>query len=99
MPEYLHKCHSCGHEWEETYSIKADPPKICPECKAESVQRLINGYGGGRMELTGDELKANLKQDVAKLKKEIYSKEKNYSNFIGEDRYQNIQSNLDKRRR
>lgn len=51
MPSYDHSCSHCKYEWEENYSIKEDPPKICPKCKSESVKRLISS--GGTFVLAG----------------------------------------------
>jgi putative FmdB family regulatory protein len=41
MPTYGYRCESCGHEFEEFQSIKADPIKVCPQCKRPKVRRLI----------------------------------------------------------
>ena len=56
MPTYEHKCNSCGHEWEEIYSMNDPVPTVCPECKTEGqVQRLISMPAGVRVELEGRE--------------------------------------------
>jgi len=91
MPTYEHKCQNvdCGYEWEDEYSIKSDPPKICPECKEETAMRIISGGAGkGIVVLAGHELSAKLKEDTIKLKKELSTNENTYANFVGEDRYQ-----------
>ncbi len=41
MPTYAYRCESCGHEFEEFQSIKAEPIKICPQCSRPKVRRLI----------------------------------------------------------
>lgn len=46
MPTYEYECEKCGHEFERFQSMKDDPIKNCPECKAKKVRRLI-GSGGG----------------------------------------------------
>jgi len=99
MPTYEHRCDTCKHEWEDEYSIKADPPKICPECKAETVVRLISLGGKGVVELGGNELVEKLKSDAKALQREAKKDEKVYANLLGEDRYQNMQSQMDQRRR
>jgi len=101
MPEYEHICENekCQHAWNDTYSIKADPPKICPKCNMETAKRLISGGGHGKMILNDDEWKASLKDETRKLEKDIYSDSKKYANFIGEDRYHSIQSQMDKNRK
>ena len=98
--EYEHICtdETCRFEWTDEYSIKDDPPKICPKCGKETAMRLISGGSGkGIVELTGHELEVKTKEDIAKLKSEIYSSEKKYANFIGEERYHNLQKGLDRK--
>ena len=92
MPTYLHICNAehCNHEWEEFYSMKDDPPTICPKCKIEGkVQRLISGGSGrGIVELTGNELKAKVKQDAAEYKNRAMKDQNLRANLVGEDSYQ-----------
>lgn len=102
MPEYEHICtaENCKHEWNDTYSIKLDPPKVCPKCLQETAQRVISGGSGkGIVELTGHELASKMKEDVVKLKKDMNSSEKVYSNMLGEAKYQEMQQSLDKGKR
>lgn len=99
MPTYEHICETCKYEWEDNYSIKTDPPKICPECGAETAKRLISLGGKGVVELTGQELVNKLKSDAKKLKGEAASNEKVYANLLGEDRYQSLQTKMDQNKR
>jgi putative FmdB family regulatory protein len=46
MPTYDYVCGNCGHKWELFQSIKAEPIKVCPECKKKKAQRVI-GPGAG----------------------------------------------------
>lgn len=46
MPTYDYKCKECSHEFEAFQSMSADVLTECPECKEESLQRLI-GTGAG----------------------------------------------------
>jgi putative FmdB family regulatory protein len=46
MPTYDYQCSQCGHEFEEFQSITAPPLRKCPQCKKNSIKRLI-GCGGG----------------------------------------------------
>ena len=46
MPTYDYVCDQCGYEFELFHSMKDEPVKICPECNAAKVRRLI-GTGGG----------------------------------------------------
>jgi len=59
MPVYEHICENenCNYEWEDTYSIKAPVPNICPNCKViGKVKRLISMPSGVVVELTGRDL-------------------------------------------
>lgn len=42
MPIYEYRCKSCGHEFELLQKISDDPVTGCPECKNETVQKLIS---------------------------------------------------------
>lgn len=99
MPSYEHICTDieCAHEWEDMYSIKAEPPKVCPKCNKETAQRVISGGDNRRgvVELTGHELVAKTKEDIQKLKKDMHGSEKIYSNMIGDSKYETIQKRID----
>lgn len=45
MPTYEYECKSCGHRFEKSQSITAEPLKICPKCK-KKVKRLISSGAG-----------------------------------------------------
>ncbi len=45
MPTYEYQCDSCDHRFEQFQSMKAEPVKICPKCRA-SVRRLISSGAG-----------------------------------------------------
>lgn len=94
---YYHLCKSCNHEWEESYSIKEDPPKICPQCKVEGlVQRLITGAPAVKMILSASEFKQSLKESKHKIQKEIGKNENFKANLAGEDKYQSFKSENDR---
>lgn len=101
MPYYEHQCQDpdCGHEWEDEYSIHDDPPKICPKCGKETAKRMISLGGKGIVELTGQELVSKLKDDAKKIAKEAKKDEKLYANLLGEGRYHNLQTQMDRRKR
>jgi putative FmdB family regulatory protein len=46
MPTYDYVCRQCGHEFEQSQSITAQPLRTCPACGKRALQRLI-GAGGG----------------------------------------------------
>lgn len=99
MPDYLHECTNveCKHEWEDFYSIKQDPPKVCPKCGLETAKRLISLCGKGVVELTGQDLVDHIKADAQKIKKEASKDANKYASLIGEDRYHQLQTQLDRR--
>jgi putative FmdB family regulatory protein len=102
MPTYEHCCtnEACKHEWEDEYSIKQDPPKICPKCQQETAQRLISGGSGkGNVELYGQELIDKLKGDAKTLQKDAARNEKVYANLLGDDKYHALQTKMDQRKR
>lgn len=100
MPTYEHKCTDCNHEWEDEYSIKQDPPKTCPKCLKDTAQRLISGGSGkGTVELYGQDLVDKIKSDTQKLKSDMHKSDKVYANMLGEDKYQSMQTQMDRQKR
>lgn len=84
MPTYEHECKACKHQWEETYSIHAAVPTVCPECKIDGqVQRLISGGGGVKVELHGKELVQQLWKEGKQLAKEARKNETLAANLYG----------------
>jgi putative FmdB family regulatory protein len=74
---YEHKCYDCGHEWEESYSIHADPPTTCPSCQKEGhVRRLITGAPAVKVKLGHKEKKAQLRQEAKEMKHKYNTDEK-----------------------
>lgn len=99
MPCYLHQCTSCEHEWEDTYSVSQDPPKVCPECQAESAKRIISDGISGKMIMSTSEFKASLKEEKKKIKKQFNKDERLKANLMGESNYHNMtteQQRIDK---
>lgn len=101
MPEYEHICtnESCKHEWEDTYSIKVDPPKECPKCHEQTAKRIISLGGKGVVELTGQDLVDKVKADAKAISQNAAQKEKVYANLLGEDKYHKMQTAMDRRKR
>lgn len=46
MPTYSYECQSCHHVFDTFQYMSEDPLKDCPECKKDSLKRLI-GPGAG----------------------------------------------------
>jgi putative FmdB family regulatory protein len=101
MPTYEHQCQNpeCKYEWEEDYSIKDDPPELCPHCHQKTVKRLISLGGKGVVELYGQDLVDKSKADTAQLQKEAAANENVYANLLGEDKYHDLQTRMDRRPR
>lgn len=98
MPTYEHACQECQYEWEEEYSIKKDPPTTCPQCHKETVKRLVSGGSGkGSVELYGQELIEKCKSDAKKIKHEASKDANKYANLLGEARYHDLQTRMDRR--
>jgi putative FmdB family regulatory protein len=100
MPTYEHICmnEECQYEWEDEYSIKDDPPQLCPKCGKNTAKRLISGGSGkGKVELYGRELSEKLKDDTQKLKKELATNETLRANFYGETKYNSNISHNEKK--
>lgn len=102
MPTYLYECSVHG-EFEEYHSI-SKTLDMCPKCEAEGLEpkqlkKLINCLSVGVVELQGQELVDKLKGDAKKLKSEAAKNEKVYANLLGEDKYQALQTKMDKQKR
>jgi putative FmdB family regulatory protein len=99
MALYEHVCidPTCKHEWEDEYSIKDDPPELCPKCGQKTAKRLISLGGKGVVELTGQDYVDKIKSDTKQLKKDMHKSEKVYASMLGEDKYQKLQTQMDRR--
>lgn len=101
MPTYEYECPTHG-EFEETHSIHTKL-EHCPQCKEagteQTVKRLISLGGKGVVELSGQELINKIKGDVTQLKKDAAKSDKVYANLLGESKYHDLQTRLDRRNR
>lgn len=102
MPTYLYECPTHG-EFEEYHSM-SNMLELCPKCKEAGVEpqklkQLINCLSKGTVELYGDELISKLKGDAQKLKGDAAKSEKVYANLLGDDKYQALQTKMDKNKR
>lgn len=41
MPTYDYECQKCGHTFEAFQSMKDKPLRVCPQCSARRLRRLI----------------------------------------------------------
>jgi len=41
MPTYDYKCEGCDHRFEHFQTMSSDTLKTCPECKEDTLRRLI----------------------------------------------------------
>ena len=101
MPDYEHQCQNeeCKYEWEASYSIKVDPPKICPKCGKETAKRVISLGARGVVELTGQDLVDHVKSDAKRIQREASKDTNKYASLLGEDRYHQLQTQLDRRKK
>lgn len=102
--EYKHKVEICNHEWEEWKSITKCMPTSedkCPKCgQAGDIELQVSGGSGkGVVELTGRDYINKVKADAKDFKREVYSNENTYANVLGNDKYQQLQTQMDKRKR
>lgn len=85
---YEHKCYDCQYEWEEYYSIHADPPTTCPSCKKEGhVKRLISGAPAVRVRLGRMEKKEQIARESKDIERRFQTDEKFRANMVGEEKY------------
>lgn len=102
MPTYLYECPIHG-EFEEEHSILIKL-EFCPKCKEEGninmkIERLINCTSKGVVELYGQELVSKLKNDAKQIQKDAAKNEHIYSNLLGEKKYQDLQTKIDRQKR
>ena len=45
MPIYEYECDACGHRMEAIQRISDSPLTQCPECKAETLRKLVSAAG------------------------------------------------------
>jgi putative FmdB family regulatory protein len=87
MPLYDYRCKKCGYTFEVLHKIAESGPSECPKCNHAEVGKIISAVHG-KVELSGHELKAKIKEDAKKLKMESMTNEKVRANLVGEDKYQ-----------
>ena len=100
MPIYDYECPTHG-VFEESHSINTKLT-YCPQCKEsgteQEVKRLISLGGKGVVELYGQDLVDKVKADAKALERDAAKSEKLYSNLVGESRYENLQTRIDRRK-
>ena len=47
MPTYEYECQQCGHRFEESQSITAEPLQTCTEAECKGPVKRLIGMGGG----------------------------------------------------
>jgi putative FmdB family regulatory protein len=99
--EFEHRAAECGHIWEDWMSIVAPDPETCPKCggSGEIIRLISGGSGKGSVTLTGDDLVNKVKADAKQLQKDASQSDKLYANLLGEDKYHQLQTKMDRQRR
>lgn len=94
MPTYPYICQhpDCVGEFEDFHSITIKL-ETCPHCKEagredQPVKRLIaGGSGRGVVELTGQDLTAQIKADTEKMKQRAKVDQNYLANLVGESKF------------
>jgi len=72
MPIYEYACKQCGHKFDALQKMSDDPLRVCPECEAPELRKLVSApnfrlKGGGWYETDfKTDNKRNLVDGVAK---------------------------------
>jgi hypothetical protein len=103
MSTFLYECQEKHGEFEREHSVHIKL-EFCPLCEEDGnanvpIKRLINCSSKGKVELYGQDLVDKSKADTAAYKREVYANENTYANVIGPDKYQQIQTRMDKQKR
>jgi putative FmdB family regulatory protein len=53
MPTYDYACKECGHEFEAKQRMSEDALKQCPECKQDSLKKVIKSTSGFQLKGSG----------------------------------------------
>lgn len=100
MPIYEYECLKHGI-FEEIHGID-EKLELCPMCLEEGVEqkieKIISLCGKGVVELYGQELVNKLKSDAKQIQKDAAKDEKKYASLLGENKYQKLQTKMDKRK-
>ena len=88
MPFYDHLCSACGHEWEDFYGARKDPPTVCPSCGVEGqTKRLISDRISVRCPLQGRDLVEQINKEKKQIARDVERNEELKANIAGESSY------------
>jgi len=100
MPIYEYECPKHG-VFEEIHGMD-EKLEFCPTCLEEGeeqkIEKVISLCGKGVVELYGHELVSKLKSDAKQIQKDASKDEKKYASLLGESKYQELQTKMDKRK-
>lgn len=102
MSTFLYSCEIFG-EFEREHSVHTIL-EICPLCEEKQLEahkpkRLINCTSVGKVVLSGNDLTAKIKSDTQQLKRDMHKDERLYSNLVGNDKYEVLQTAIDKNKK
>lgn len=103
MPTYLYICEVSNEEFEEFHSM-SEQIEECPICKEKGLpdhkpKRLINCVSKGVVQVYGQELIDKCKTDAKRIEKDASKNEYQYASILGEQKYQDLQTKLDRKKR
>lgn len=99
MASYDYLCETHG-ETELTHSMFDETPKNCPVClevgDERPMKRLISYATPGKVELTGQDMKAKIKADAQQLKRDAASNPNILANLVGDGKFEQKTRQYDK---
>ena len=97
MPLYDYGCKNedCKFVFESLHKIADTGPSECPACGCKDVKKFISVVHG-KVELTGNELKAQIKADALKLTQDSRKSTNTLANLVGENKFHENQLLQDK---
>lgn len=97
MPVFDYSCQKCDIEFEDI--CRYDEIPECPDCHTtEQVSKLLSAPMGVVV-LSGQELKASIKQAARNIERKAMTDDNLASNLIGEPRYEDNAKKIDKIKR
>lgn len=88
MPTYDFQCQACQNEFEDIIKMD-DPFPNCPKCNSTEIKRLISYATPGKVEISADQIDAEIKKGGQEILNKAASNENYMANLVGDGKYQN----------